>query len=261
MATESLLRDSRYDFMFRPGPWCPRPTLQNLDAQPAEDIDALLKSWVGGDKPITILDLSGVPVSILLDLIGVLLRLLFDALFWARYLPEGGRTRPLLFVLEEAHAYLNSGNDGAASTAARRIVKEGRKYGLGAMIVSQRPAEVDPTILSQCGTMFAMRLANATDRSHVTGTVSDNLEGLFNMLPSLRTGEAIIVGEAVHLPLRALIDAPTKNRRPDSHDPKVYDQDSNGGWNRPREAENYANVLDKWRSENPRGGGPPGGAT
>ncbi len=259
LATESLLRDTRYDFMFRPGPWCPQPTLQNLDAQPAEDIDALLKSWVGGDKPITILDLSGVPVSILMDLVGVLLRLLFDALFWARYLPEGGRTRPLLFVLEEAHAYLNSGNEGAASTAARRIVKEGRKYGLGAMIVSQRPSEIDPTILSQCGTMFAMRLTNATDRSHVTGTVSDNLEGLFNMLPALRTGEAIIVGEAVHLPLRALIDAPAKNRRPDSHDPRIYDPDTNGGWNRQKQTEDYARVLEKWRSENPRGTNNPGG--
>ena len=79
-----------------------------------------------------------------MDLIGVLIRLLFDALFWARHLPEGGRKRPLLFVLEEAHAYLNSGNEGAASVAVRRIVKEGRKYGLGTMIVSQRPAEIDP---------------------------------------------------------------------------------------------------------------------
>jgi len=239
LALESLLRDTRYDFMFRPGPWCPNPSFQNLDAQPAQDLDALIKSWVGGDKPITILDLSGVPVSILLDLIGVLIRLLFDALFWARYLPEGGRTRPLLFVLEEAHAYLNAGNEGVASIAARRIVKEGRKYGLGAMIVSQRPAEIDPTILSQCGTMFAMRLANATDRSHVTSTVSDNLEGLFNMLPTLRTGEA------VHLPLRALIDAPAKNRRPDSDDPKIYDPDANGGWNRHKQAEDYARVLEK----------------
>lgn len=259
MATESLLRDSRYDFMFRPGPWCPQPVLQNLDAQPAEDIDSLLKSWVGGDNPITILDLSGVPVSILMDLVGVLLRLLFDALFWARYLPEGGRRRPLLFVLEEAHTYLNSGNDGAAATAARRIVKEGRKYGLGAMIVSQRPAEIDPTILSQCGTVFAMRLANPTDRSHVTGTVSDNLEGLFSMLPALRTGEAIIVGEAVHLPLRALIDAPALNRRPDSHDPKVYDPEGVGGWNRKEQSADYASVLERWRSENPRDRGNSGG--
>lgn len=258
LATESLLRDTRYDFMFRPGPWCPNPTLQSLDAQPEQDLDALIQSWVGGDNPITILDLSGVPVSILMDLIGVLIRLLFDALFWARSLPEGGRTRPLLFVLEEAHAYLNSGNEGAASTAARRIVKEGRKYGLGAMIVSQRPAEIDPTILSQCGTMFAMRLANTTDRSHVTGTVSDNLEGLFNMLPALRTGEAIIVGEAVHLPLRALIDAPARNRRPDSHDPKIYDPDANAGWNRQKQTEDYARVLERWRSENAHGTNSPG---
>ena len=260
MATESLLRDSRYDFMFQPGEWCPKPTLQDLDAQPAKDLDALLESWVGGDKPITILDLSGVPVSILMDLIGVLIRLLFDALFWARHLPEGGRKRPLLFVLEEAHAYLNSGNEGAASVAVRRIVKEGRKYGLGTMIVSQRPAEIDPAILSQCGTMFAMRLANATDRSHVTGTVSDNLEGLFNMLPSLRTGEAIIVGEAVPLPLRALIDAPARNRRPDSHDPKVYDQDAGGGWNQSKKKEDYAKVLVNWRSENSTTGSTQGGA-
>jgi len=247
LALESLLRDTRYDFLFRPGPWCPAP-----DGKPAQDLDALLSSWIGGDRPITILDLSGVPVSILMDLIGVLIRLLFDALFWARFLPEGGRSRPLLFVLEEAHAYLNAGNEGAASVAARRIVKEGRKYGLGAMIVSQRPAEIDPTILSQCGTLFAMRLANTSDRSHVTGTVSDNLEGLFNMLPSLRTGEAIIVGEAVQLPLRTLVDAPAKNRRPDSHDPLVYDPNNTGGWNRAKQVEDYAKVLELWRSENPR---------
>jgi hypothetical protein len=242
LALESLLRDTRYDFLFRPGPWCPNPDFQNRDAQPAQDLDSLLKSWVGGDKPITILDLSGVPVSILMDLVGVLIRLLFDALFWARFQAEGGRRRPLLFVLEEAHAYLNSGNDGAASVAARRIVKEGRKYGLGAMIVSQRPAEIDPTILSQCGTLFAMRLANASDRSHVTGTVTDNLEGLFNM------------GEAVQLPLRAMIEAPARNRRPDSHDPLIYDPESNGGWNRSKAAEDYARVLEAWRSENPRTG-------
>jgi len=254
VATESLLRDSRYNFLFRPGPWCPLPTSDFPDAQPEEDLDSLLSSWVGGDRAITILDLSGVPVSILGDLVGVVLRLLFDSLFWGRILPEGGRMRPLLCVLEEAHAYLNSGNDSAASIAARRIVKEGRKYGFGAMIVSQRPSEIDPTILSQCGTIFAMRLANANDRSHVTGTVSDNLEGLFNMLPTLRTGEAIVVGEAVHLPLRAMIDAPAKNRRPDSHDPKVYDPGSEAGWNRSRQTENYARVVERWRTEDPLGG-------
>lgn len=252
LATESLLRDTRYNFLFRPGPWCPKPDQNDLDAQPEMDLDALLSSWLGGDKPITILDLSGIPASILMDLIGVILRLLFDALFWARYLPEGGRERPLLVVLEEAHTYLDSKSEGSASMAARRIVKEGRKYGLGTMIVSQRPSEIDPTILSQCGTMFAMRLANANDRSQVTGTVSDNLEGLFNMLPTLRTGEAIVVGEAVHLPLRALIDEPAKNRRPDSRDPKIYDPNSKMGWNSKKLSEDYGRVVEKWRSENPR---------
>ena len=252
LALQSLLKDTRYDFLFRPGPWCPTPTHQDLTAQPQADIDELLELWIGGAKPITILDLSGVPESILMHLIGVLLRLLFDALFWGRYLPEGGRRRPLLVVLEEAHSYLSVGNKGPAAVAARRVVKEGRKYGLGAMIVSQRPSEIDPTILSQCGTMFAMRLSNATDRAHVTGTASDNLEGLFGMLPTLRTGEAIVVGEAVTLPSRAYIDPPAKNRRPDSHDPLVYDAKVESGWNTHRQCEDYGRVLEKWRSEDPR---------
>ena len=250
IATQALLRDTRYDFMFRPGPWCPLPDFDNLDAQPDKDLDELIKDWLGSENPVTIFDLSGVPVSILTDLIGVLIRLLFDSLFWARNLPEGGRSRPLLFVFEEAHTYLNTGNSGAASLAVRRVIKEGRKYGLGAMVVSQRPAEIDPTILSQCGTMFAMRLANSTDRSHVTGMSSDNLESFFNMLPTLRTGEVIIVGEAVHLPLRAVVDLPSEGRRPDSNDPKVYDPTAQSGWNRPRQNEDYAKVLRNWRGEN-----------
>ena len=96
LATESLLRDTRYDFLFRPGDWCPKPDLQNLDAQPAKDIDSLLESWIGDDKPITILDLSGVPASILTNLIGALLRLLFDSLFWARDLPEFSEKNDLI---------------------------------------------------------------------------------------------------------------------------------------------------------------------
>ena len=126
------------------------------------------------------------------------------------------------------------------------------------MIVSQRPSEIDPTILSQCGTLFAMRLANTSDRSHITSAASDNLEGLFNMLPSLRTGEAIIVGEAVQLPIRALVDPPPANRRPDSHDPHVYDGNGQTGWNRPARDEQYAQVVKNWRSENPRSHMPKG---
>ena len=246
-ALASRIRDPRYDFLFRPGQWLP-----DLEGMPAEDLDTLLEGWIGGKHPITILDLSGIPVSILMHLVGVLLRIIFDALFWARNMSEGSRERPLLLVLEEAHSYLNQGNEGTAALAARRIVKEGRKYGLGAMIVSQRPAEVDSTILSQCGTLFAMRLANPIDRSHVTGAVTDNLEGLFSMLPALRVGEVIIVGEAVHLPMRTLVDPPAQDRKPDSSDPLVYEENMPGGWNRKKENSDYKAVLNVWRKQNPR---------
>src|SRR3546814_321505 len=192
------------------------------------------------------------------DIIGIVLRVLYDGLFWARNLSEGGRERPLLIVMEEAHTYLNDNFDGAASTVVQRIVKEGRKYGIGAMIVSQRPSEINSTILSQCGTFFALRLSNATDRSHVTGTLSDNLEGLTNMLPILRTGEAIVLGEAVGLPMRTMIQAPPKDRRPDSQDPVVCDDVppensmTPGGWNVPvLKSADYGEFVLAWRQQNP----------
>jgi len=240
------LRDPRYDFLFRPGDWLP-----GTDGIPKKDLDELVHQWVECQKPVTILDLSGVPREILHTLIGALLRIVFDSLYWARNLSEGGRERPLLVILEEAHAYLGREDKGHASRAVRRIVREGRKYGIGAMIVSQRPSEIDATILSQCGTFFAMRLSNTQDRSHVTSVVSDNLEGLFAMLPILRTGEAIIVGEAVNIPIRAMIEAPPKHRRPDSQDPKVFDDYGPGGWNRQREPVDYEEVVELWRAQNP----------
>jgi len=155
-------------------------------------------------------------------------------------------------VLEEAHSYVGQDQAGNAAVAVRRIVKEGRKYGIGAMVVSQRPAEIDSTVLSQCGTTFAMRLANSTDRNQVMGSVTDNLEGLLSMLPVLRTGEAIIVGEAVHLPVRTVLDPPSKDRRPDSSDPLVYNDEGPGGWNRGKEKSNYSEVVAVWRKQDPR---------
>jgi len=238
------LRDSRYDFLFRPGEWLP-----DIGGLPKKDLDEILNQWLECQKPVTILDLSGIPRDILNTLVGVLLRIIYDSLFWARNLSEGGRERPLLLVLEEAHAYLGKDDMGQAAQAVRRIVKEGRKYGIGAMIISQRPVEIDTTILSQCGTFFAMRLANSQDRSHVTSAVSDNLEGLFSMLPILRTGEAIIVGEAVQIPIRTMIDPPSRNRRPDSQDPVVYEEENPGGWNRSREPSDYAEVVELWRKQ------------
>ena len=251
----SKLRDPQFAFMFNCGDWRP-----NLDGTVAKDLDSLLAEWIGSSSPITILDLSGIPSAVLNDLIGALLRILYDALFWARNLPEGGRERPLFLVLEEAHTYLGREQSGPAAAAVRRIAKEGRKYGVGMMLVSQRPSEIDPTILSQCGTLLAMRLANDTDRGQVAGAASDNLKGLFDMLPILRTGEAIIVGEAVSLPIRTLIDPPEKHRRPDSEDPRIVVRgdpskdgyEGEGGWAVPRRAEDYTIVLKQWRQQNPR---------
>jgi uncharacterized protein len=251
----SKLRDPQFAFLFNPGDLKPA-----VDGNVTKDLDALLSEWIGGPSAISILDLSGIPSIVLNDLIGALLRILYDALFWARNLPEGARERPLFVVLEEAHTYLGREHTGPAAAAVRRIAKEGRKYGVGMMIVSQRPSEIDPTILSQCGTIFAMRLANDADRGHVTGAASDNLKGLFDMLPILRTGEAIIVGEAVSLPIRTLIDPPDRDRKPDSADPRVVvpaDRNSEGyegegGWAAPRQDEDYAIVVRQWRMQNPR---------
>lgn len=248
------LRIPRYDFLLKPGEW-----MTAIDGKVENDLPELMKGWIGTEKPISILDLSGIPITIINDVIGILLRLLYDALFWTRNLSQGGRERPLLIVMEEAHTYLNDNFHGLASSIVQRIVKEGRKYGIGAMIVSQRPSEINSTILSQCGTFFALRLSNSTDRAHITGAITDNLEGLTNMLPILRTGESIILGEAVGLPMRTIIQAPPKDKRPDSHDPIVCDDlppetsSAPGGWGIKMESDpNYEEFSLVWRQQNPR---------
>ncbi|HEG2050558.1 TPA: DUF87 domain-containing protein [Enterobacter kobei] len=252
-ALGAKLRVARYDFLLKPGNWHPE-----LDGSTKSDLAELVSQWLGSERPITILDLSGIPSPVTNDIIGNILRILYDCLFWARNLSEGGRERPLLIVMEEAHSYLGDSGNSAASVATQRIVKEGRKYGIGAMIVSQRPAEINATILSQCGTFFAMRLSNATDRSHVTSALSDNLEGLTSMLPVLRTGEAIILGEAVGLPMRTMIQAPPRDRRPDSQDPLICDEVlpedsmSPGGWNlRNHIVPDYSHFVETWLQQNP----------
>lgn len=247
------LRVSRYDFLFKAGEWHP-----DLSGTVERTLSDLIGQWIGNDRPITILDLSGIPSTVTNDIIGNVLRVLYDALFWARNLSEGGRERPLLIVMEEAHTYLNDDCASPASIATQRIAKEGRKYGIGAMIVSQRPSEINATILSQCGTFFALRLSNGADRSHVTGALSDNLEGLTNMLPVLRTGEAIILGEAVGMPMRTIIQAPPKDRRPDSQDPLVCDEAlpdesmTPGGWNlKNHVVPDYGHFVRTWLRQNP----------
>lgn len=243
----SRLLDRQYDFMLHPGDWEP-----DLMGKPSKDLPDLLQSWFGHDKPVTVLDLSGVPSQVLVRLIGGILNITYEALFWGRSLPEGGRARPELVVMEEAHRYLGKDGDNPARDMVQRIVKEGRKFGVGAMIVSQRPSEIDETILSQCGTLIALRLSNSADQAKVKAALPDSLSGLVDTLPVLRTGEAIIMGEAARLPIRCRINLPRAGERPNSEDPKVSE-----AWARPRGDEDYERLAAAWRSQDPKWGQEP----
>jgi Helicase HerA, central domain/KTSC domain len=238
----SRLLDRQYEFLLHPGPWEP-----NLDGQTNSDLPDLLATWLGHDKPITILDLSGIPSVVLMRLIGAILRIIYEGLFWGREKSEGGIRRPILIVMEEAHRYLSKDTEGPARAMVQRVVKEGRKFGIGAMIISQRPSEVDDTILSQCGTFVALRLSNDTDRNRVKAALPDSLAGIVDTLTVLRTGEAIVTGEAARLPIRCRIALPAEEYRPNSEDPDVAKN-----WELARIPENYNRLVASWRSQNPR---------
>jgi uncharacterized protein len=238
----SRLLDRQYDFMLHPGKWEPK-----LDGTVECDLSELLENWIGHDKPITILDLSGIPSVVMTRLIGGILNIIYEGLFWGRELPEGGRKRPELIVMEEAHRYLGKEDDSPARDMVQRIVKEGRKFGVGAMIVSQRPSEIDDTILSQCGTFVALRLTNANDRTKVQAALPDNLSGVVDSLPVLRTGEAIIIGEAARLPIRCRVTLPGEENRPHSGDPLVA-----AAWSKASTPGEYKTLAAAWRSQNPR---------
>ncbi len=237
----SRLLDRRFDFLLHPGDWEP-----DTNGNVTNDLDALLENWVGGEKPITAIDLSAVPSDVLEYMISAILKIVYDALFWGRAKEAGGIQRPLLIVMEEAHRYLSSSNTGAALGIAQRIAKEGRKYGIGCMVISQRPSEVDETILSQCGTFFALRLSNPSDRARVKGVLPDGLASLLDVLPVLRTGEAIVMGDAAKLPMRCRITLPEKEHQPRSADPKVSEK-----WAEVHKDENYSEVVAAWRNQRP----------
>ena len=143
---QTRLKDRRFDFLLQTG---------DYDGE-TKDLDDLVREWSEHEYAITVFDLAGVPAEITDLVVGAISRILFEMVFWVRYLPGVGRQRPLLAVFEEAHLYLPQGDarflQGYARRVVQRILKEGRKYGFGAVVVSQRPSEVDETILSQCGT-------------------------------------------------------------------------------------------------------------
>jgi hypothetical protein len=235
----SRLLDSRFKFMF-----------DNSDGyhpskhgKTTNDLDQLLSEWLGSDKPITVIDVAALPVEVLGVVVGTMLNLIYEALYWGTTLPVGGKEQPLLLVIDEAHRFLPRDTDTAASRACGRIAKEGRKYGVGLVVVTQRPSDIDPTVLSQCGTMIALRVTNGSDRAAVAATVPDDLGGLTALLPSLRTGEGLVLGDALQVPSRVRIDrAPA---RPVGDDPKLPD-----AWLKPRPStSNYATAVKAWRAQ------------
>lgn len=233
------LKDSTYNFLFKTEDYNP-----SLDGKVIKDISNLLFEWLGSDKPITILDLSGIPIEVMTSISGTLLKIIYDALFWGQSLPNGGKEQPLLIVLEEAHNYLKAGEKSISSKTVQTIAKEGRKYGVGLALVTQRPSELDETVLSQCGTIIALRMNNAKDRSYIRSAIQDELQTMIDLLPSLRTGEGIISGEGVKIPSRVqfykLADAPKGS------DPKVSEK-----WMTEKniKIEDYNKLLSLWRNQ------------
>ena len=233
----SRLKDSRYDFMFDSGDY--------KDHNSAKDLHNLLNDWIGSDNKLAILDLSGVPFEVLDIAIGLITRFVYDSMFWGRNESYTGKNRPLLLAYEEAHTYLSKNDNISYSKAAvERIFKEGRKFGVGALVISQRPSEISETILAQLGTLIALRLTNSSDQSIVKSSSPDNLNSLIDLLPSLRIGEAIIVGESIKIPSRVRIKL--NNPRPTSEDPKLVEC-----WSKEHKADkdNYKSVVTKIREQ------------
>lgn len=229
------LKDSRYDYLFNPGNF--------KGVVGTKDLHNLLNEWIGSKSKLAILDLNGVPFEVLDITVGLITRFVYDSMFWGRNESYTGKNRPLLLAYEEAHTYLNKNDNSSYSKlAVEQIFKEGRKFGLGALVISQRPSEISETILAQVGTYIALRLTNSSDQSIVKSSAPDNLNSLIDLLPSLRTGEAIIVGDAIKIPSRVRIQL--NSPRPTSEDPKLLE-----AWNcvHPENNDNYKVVVKRIR--------------
>lgn len=198
---EAKLDDRRYGFMFSP------PAATNGYGWLGQQLVALLGA--NGGKGIKVIDFSEVPSDVLPVVTGTLARLLYDVQFWT----EPGKRTPVTMLCDEAHLYLPSRDDADAVQrqalgAFERIAKEGRKYGVSLLVVSQRPSDVSKTILSQCNNFLSLRLTNETDQAVIKRLMPDSLAGLTSILPLLDTGEALMLGDAVLLPSRIRLDKP-----------------------------------------------------
>ncbi|MEA5115455.1 MAG: ATP-binding protein [Geobacteraceae bacterium] len=228
-----LIRDARVAFM-----------MKEWDGVAQDPFPAILSQLVSDGAQPRIVDLSGVPNEVAGVSSAVIARALFNLKVWQT--ADERQNDPVLLVCEEAHRYVPNRGEAqyeAAQEAIRRIAKEGRKYGIGLLLVSQRPSEIEATVLSQCNSWIILRITNDADREHVRAILPDSMSGLTKMLSSLRRQEAIFVGQAAALPSRILIRSLTPEQLPRSND-----IDFDKGWQVAAMTEaQLAAIANKWR--------------
>ena len=204
MRIETVSKDPRYNFMFENA---------NVGGDTMAEAICQLFRIAPGAKPMTVMQLAGLPVEVVDSVVSVVGRMAFEFGLWS----DGAF--PILFFCEEAHRYASADRSlgfGPTRRALSRIAKEGRKCGVFLGLASQRPAELDPTIISQCSTLFVMRMANDRDQEIIRSAVSDAAAGLVNLVPSLGTREVLAFGEGVSLPARMVFGELPKNLIPSS---------------------------------------------
>lgn len=209
---KNKLEDRRYGFLFQPpNEWYEYESLHTL----AKKLIGY-KGIKGYKQPgLKVIDFSEVPSDVLPIMVSLIARLIFQIQFWSDAGENNDNRHPILLVCDEAHLYLpntlrtTNPLERKALENFERIAKEGRKYGVGLFIISQRPSDVSTTILSQCNNLISLRLTNDRDKSVVKGLMPDSLSGLSDILPGLEIGESIVVGDAVLLPTRIVLNKPT----------------------------------------------------
>ena len=231
---DEIKSDPRYQFMFS----------GMLVADTMADFICKIFRMPGDGKPISIIDVSGVPSDITATVVAVLSRLVFDFAIWGRE----EKTRPVLLVCEEAHRYVPNEKNADGSSVGRvlsRIAKEGRKYGISLGLITQRPSDLAEGVLSQCGTIIAMRLNNDRDQAFVKAAMPEGARGFLDAIPALRNRECIICGEGVAIPIRVRFDNLEESKRPASDDPSFVELwNSSGG-----DEEAVERVVQRWRSQ------------
>ncbi len=231
---EELKSDPRYQFMF---------SGMLVGDTMAEFISKIFR-MPGGGKPISIIDVSGVPSDITSTVVAVLARLVFDFAIWGRE----EQTRPILLVCEEAHRYVPSeahADGSSVGTILSRIAKEGRKYGISLGLITQRPSDLAEGVLSQCGTIISMRLNNDRDQAFVKAAMPEGARGFLDSIPALRNRECIICGEGVAIPIRVSFDNLEEIKRPASEDPSFVQLWSKSGG----EEEAVFRTVERWRAQ------------